>query len=436
VGALRKLALAVATLWLLAPSCAQAGEATYADVMSRPDDVATNLSYVRRLVAEGRLDAAATTLERLLVSYPDAADIRYAYMLVLYRLADYAGAREQIAMLRGYQLPANVAADIDSTEVSIAAAEKTTRYDLSLATGLRWDSNRNLASSAATGLLLGSVVPNLDSGQSDFAVLGDATFSVEHDLNAERTLTAFAAVGLSGLEQFEMSDYDYQAAALEAGFEFTNEPWKVRISAIARGFRLDTQNFGYEAGARAKLTLAVTEHVSAFADVEAIQQGFRSIPISVGADLHDGPKLRLGGGVVTSFTDRTQVVVAAHGSVKSADVDQYDFDAFDAEFGLLQLFSAGQYVRLDASLWRTNWGGPDPVYSSSVTRRDTGWRGRIAYGVPIATLVGLAGATTPEALAPITLQLAADYIRQDSNIPNFDYSSYGFESLLIYRKSF
>src|SRR6478672_7716161 len=144
------LLLAAIVMASAAPSRAEAVEAdaTYADVLAHPDDLAVNLSYVRRLVGEARLDAAAATLERLLLIYPDALDLRYSYMLVLFRLADYQGALAEIAELEARGLPPPLAAEIARYRKAIEDQARATRVDLSLAAGGRYDSNRSTASAA------------------------------------------------------------------------------------------------------------------------------------------------------------------------------------------------------------------------------------------------------------------------------------------------
>src|SRR6185295_3866557 len=68
----------------------------------------------------------------------------------------------------------------------------------------------------------------------------------------------------------------------------------------------------------------------------------------------------------------------------------------------------------------TDYDAPDEIYSPEI-RRDRGWRARLSYGVPLGTLGGWLRSRLPDTLAPVTLQFAADYLSQTSDIPNFSY---------------
>jgi hypothetical protein len=184
------------------------------------------------------------------------------------------------------------------------------------------------------------------------------------------------------------------------------------------------------------LALAATDRLELFVDAEAVEQWFRPIPISLAAELRSGARVRAGGGAGYALSDRTQIALGLHGSRKTAEIDPYAFKAADADLAIQQLFDGGQYARLDGQAWLTRYDAPDIIYSPSLVRLDKGFKLRASYGVPVGTLGAWLGAPAPAAIAPLTLQLAIDYLKQVSNVPNFSYANWGAEAMLIHRVSF
>ena len=426
----------VCGLALSQAGAASAQTVTFADVLKRPDDVSITLAYFDQLVAQGRLDAGAAALERALLVNPDADPIRVAYMLVLYRLGDLSGAQREIEILEKRPLPPELAAQVARQKREVEASAKTVRFSAAFSAGARYDSNRSLASSADTGLLLGSVIPNTKSEEPDVAGIGAFSFLVERDLDPARRWKLFASLDVSAVEQRELSIYSLHSGAMQAGVEWRNAPIRVRVAGIGRGLRLGNENFGYEAGGSALASVDLGERFTAFADVEAVHQAFRPVEASTSADLRTGARFRAGGGASFQVTDRLQLGAGAHGTVKLAEVDQYAYQSVDIDASGTYLMSGGQYARVEATASRTRFEKPDPVYSSTVTREDDAVRARVAYGVPLRTLGAWSSLSLPDAIGSVTIQAAADVSAQWSNIPDFTYTDYGGEALLIRRVNF
>ena len=86
-------------------------QVTYQQILANPDDLKLNLEYARQAVASGRLQEAASALERLLLHRPNWDAVRLFYALVLYRLGNLDGSKRELEKLEGRGLSAKQEAD-------------------------------------------------------------------------------------------------------------------------------------------------------------------------------------------------------------------------------------------------------------------------------------------------------------------------------------
>ena len=68
-------------------------------VLATPDDPDLNLAYARAAADIGDLNGAAAALERVLIADPNRHGARLFYAVLLFRLDDLQGAREQLDLL-------------------------------------------------------------------------------------------------------------------------------------------------------------------------------------------------------------------------------------------------------------------------------------------------------------------------------------------------
>jgi Flp pilus assembly protein TadD len=88
------------------PVRAQADPAAELEAMSRQSaEVGPGLDLARRQVGNGDLTSAVATLERVLISHPEADAALLFHASLLCRLDDPAGARIEFDELRGHPIP-------------------------------------------------------------------------------------------------------------------------------------------------------------------------------------------------------------------------------------------------------------------------------------------------------------------------------------------
>ena len=71
----------------------------FSEILAAPDDESLNLAYAREQARLGNLGLASSTLERLLIMDPNRHSVRLFHGVVLYRLGDMQGARDELRRL-------------------------------------------------------------------------------------------------------------------------------------------------------------------------------------------------------------------------------------------------------------------------------------------------------------------------------------------------
>jgi hypothetical protein len=409
---------------LAAPPIAEPG---YADVLARPDDAPLNLAYALRLVREGHLNAAAATLERVLLTHPEADDVRVTYMIVLYRLDDLAGARREAEILSTRALAGQLAADYARYAERIAALAKPTRFSAYLGSGLRVDSNARPITDA----------DGLKPRDGDLASVTMAGLAVEHRPASGAIERLFASIDLGSRLNAEHSEFDLFTGTAEAGLESRFGGLVLRLSGFANVAFVDRELFARDAGGRARLSYEIDGHWQVFGDIEVADSRFHDIPIAAHEIEHDGGRWRAGGGLAWRLNDRHQIVVAAHWTDKHARDAAYAYDGGDVEAKWLGTFAAGQYLSLGLRYAAANYDGYDVEYGA--VRADDTVRARLSYGLPVRTLGDWIGFDTSGAFfsfGDLVLQTSLDYVDQRSNIADFDYRNLGAEVMLTRRFQF
>lgn len=416
----------------LAPGMTFAGpavsvEPTYADVMARPDDPALNMAYAMRLVREGHLNSAAATLERVLLSHPEADDVRVTYMIVLYRLDDLAGAKREADVLKGRKLSGPLAAEYARYAERIVAIAKPTRFSAYLGSGVRVDSNVTTTTDEN----------GLKPRDGDVAYVSMAGIAVEHRPGSGPIDAVFAQLNLGSRLNADHSEYNLWTGAAEAGLEKRFGGLVLRVSGFANLAAIDRDLFSRDVGARAQLSYEINGQLKAVGGIEGAYTTYSDIDIAANETKHDGGRVRVTGGFVFQATDQHQFLVQIGRTEKDAVDDAYAYTSTDIEAKWLGTFVGGQYMSAGIRLAAVDYDGYDTEYET--VRQDDVLRARVSYGLPVRTLGGWMGIDTSGAFfnfGDLVLQTSIDYVDQDSNVGDFSYSNLGADVMLTRRFQF
>lgn len=430
---LRRVALLCSAALLIGaagPACAgpvPVAEPSFADVLARPDDPGLNLAYALRLVREGHLNSAAATLERVLLTHPEADDVRVTYMIVLYRLDDLAGAKREADILKTRKLSGGLAAEYARYAERIAAVAKPTRFSAYLGSGVRVDSNVTTTTDEN----------GLKPRNGDVAYISMAGIAVEHRPGAGPIDAVFAQLNLGSRLNADHSDYNLWTGGAEAGLEKRFGGLVLRVSGFANAAAIDRDLFSRDVGGRALVSYELTGQVRLFAGLEGAYTSFSDVDIAANETRHDGGRVRVAGGIAYQITDQHLLTLQLGRSDKDAIDAAYAYTATDIEAKWLGTFVGGQYMSASARYANVDYDGLDTEYDA--VRQDDVFRARVSYGLPVRTLGGWFGIDTSAAFfnfGDLVLQTSVDYVDQDSNISDFSYSNLGADVMLTRRFQF
>ena len=129
------LTFAVALAGHVTTAAAQDFEA----VLAAPDDETLNLAYAREQASLGNLALAASALERILILEPNRHSVRLFHAVVLYRLGDLQGAKDELRRLEAVQLTPFQRAEAESYSRRIDRGLATRSFSGSLSAGVAYE---------------------------------------------------------------------------------------------------------------------------------------------------------------------------------------------------------------------------------------------------------------------------------------------------------
>ena len=242
-------------------------------MLDRPDDLDAAFEYANLSIQVGDMEAAISTLERMLVFTPNMPRLQLELGLLYYRLSAYRTARSYFeSAISGPDVPQSVMEKVDRYLSQIARATRATQHSGLLRVGLGYQTNANQAPEGNTivlnGLpfqldlasrkssdssllvsgnyralvklarqdmsltygLSGSISKQSDRGELDFASLGGTVgplFELDSLGYEDATLKVYATTAMAWLDQYRYSTY------LGAGTEIGLRP-NVRSSGTVR----------------------------------------------------------------------------------------------------------------------------------------------------------------------------------------------------------
>jgi hypothetical protein len=443
----RSLAAVICGVGLIgaaAPVLGQEQPITYEQVLARPNDLSLSYAFARQAADAGRLEQAAGALERILLIEPDFDTARLFYAFVLYRLDDMEGAARELRLLQSRPLTPEQQGQVDRYLALSEKKAKDTRITASTSVGFAYDTNPTLISRSDAGFSAGFDVPLDRSRDNSASALAAAEFRIEQELGTGHGDFLFLQTRGWLKEYFEADSADYAIGRLEAGGTFYAGDLALSPRGIFSASLLDGRRFVTGAGGGLGARYAVSPRFALLADIVALHQDFAALDdnaaraASLPRNARDGLALRAGGGFSARLTQHNTLTLQASYITKDAEHPAFSYDGLELNLNHLALLGRGQYLLLDGWYWRYDFDAPDPRYSPTLAHQDDRYRLRVSYGVPLDTLIrSLAdGAALPAGFRDVTLQLTADYYRQDSTIPNLDFHNFSGEALLTKRFTF
>lgn len=420
-------ALAVASA--LGANVTAASAQEFEAVLAAPDDEALNLSYAREQARIGNLGLAASTLERILILEPNRHSVRLFHAVILYRLGDMQGARDELRRLEAVELTPLQRAEAESYARRIEQSAATRTYSGSLNAGVAWENDAAGAYFTAFELLGAPAPEEGVSSEVSLALEGRA------DLGADQVWQVYGTGLLYDHSARSGAAIDFQRAGLEVGLARTTRLSNSRLGVVVRHVRLMGEPQLTEAGVRGETRWRVTNATTLSLRAEAVSQDFDEPGIDalsglLGGD-RDGQRYSAGVGVSHRLAARTTLGVNLDYEIKSAGYGPFGYAGPRLGVSLDQRFDKGVYVFASGSARWIEYDGADAIFLGGATRDDVRTHARLALGAPLSAFT--ARGATGDVRERVTLEGALNYSSRESSSPLSDYDGWGAELRLIWR---
>lgn len=391
---------------------------TFQQILNSPDDLRLNLDYARQEVNSGRLQQAASALERLLLQKPNWDTVRLFYGVVLYRLGDMKGSERELAILEGRGLSPSQENDRVKYLALARHRNATTRVTGLVSVGGRYDSNPGRVTNNPGGVPLLITVPNEDA---DKAVSISARMRIESDITTGQGDYWFGQSDVYTLKYSDASNANILTTRLQSGFAFHGTdklfvPYLFYAKSLVRH-----ENFRNQWGGGGQLNFSLNPKTELFLAGEYAHEDYHLTTFSPVGNLRDGNKYTAKFGVVWRPADTAKYTIEGMLGRKQAQFAGFSYDTAALRASSLTLLGKGRYLTLTGKYTLTNYDQPDLFNSATITREDKRLYGRAAFGAPLGTI--LANQHLPESVADIVAQIGVSWTQQDSSIAILDFDN-------------
>ena len=401
-------------------------------VLAAPDDPDLNLDFARRAADAGDLNGAAGALERVLIADPNRHSARLLYAVILYRLDDLQGARDQLDLLDPVTLTSLQRAEAVRYRARIERGRSTTRFGGSLSAALTFEED---AAGALTTQFDSIVTPPV-SEEGGAAVIA-ARFTASQDLGGASGYAVFGSVGAYDRSTFEDINGDVRRGDVEAGLSYVGRLNSWNISAVARALDLLNESYLREAGMKAQARWRTSNATTVSLSGEAVSQAFNepgvdAVALVIGGD-RDGWRYDINVGITHRMTARSSIGVSAGWQDKQADYAPFGYSGPSVQARYNTGDRRGRYLAVSGGFQWLEYDAPDPVFIGlgATAREDVRSWARVAVGAPISAFT--AAGATGDWRQDVGIEGALTYGARDSLAPLADYDSWGAELRLTWR---
>lgn len=227
----RTAAIWTALALAAAPVCAAAAsdppteadlENAFQAVLADPADLNAAFEYARIAAALGDYEAAASSLERMLMFNPDLYQVQVELGVLYFRLGSYATAEAYLKQAIAHKdLPPETRERAETFLAQIEQQVSPHRFAFSVSGGLRYQTNANLA--PGNTILSGGtpiVLPNEFSANQDFAVFADFQVRHHYDFGSADGDRLESQAGAYTSRQFEVEEFSLTYLNADTGPRF------------------------------------------------------------------------------------------------------------------------------------------------------------------------------------------------------------------------
>lgn len=402
----------------------------FARMLAQPDDLDTAFQYATLSIRVGDLEAAISTLERMLIYAPGLPRLQLELGLLYYRLSAYRTAQTYFeAAISGENVPDEVRAKVNQFLKGIVQASKLTTYSAQTRVGVRYQTNANRGPNGEIIILNGLPFQlSADSQASaDGNVYSSGKFHVSRRLPQQGTSLEFDLVSYAS-KQFKLEQFDLAQAEMTLGPAFDLGRFGIDNAAmgvygIAAGAFLHEDFYASFFGAGTRVVSRPSPRLSSSTKLEYRYKTFYDSPTVPTATLRDGHEIRFqsSGQYLLSRTRALNFSAGATRSLASADYLSFtsygaqigSSVAFDSPFKDKQKWVLGSSVGL---LYK-EYDDPDPIVNASESQTDMEYIAQTSLIIPLKNKVSILA--------------EADYRYVDSNYTTREHNNFGTTLSLV-----
>ncbi|HVO00556.1 MAG TPA: tetratricopeptide repeat protein [Candidatus Cybelea sp.] len=420
---------AFAVVWLgvlvaAGPASAEtASEAAFAELLKDPGNLDKNLVYAKALVAEGDVEGAIAVLERLVLLYPDHAQL-HVTLGELYQRAgsDAAAAQAYAAALAAPNTTPAIKAQAEALRKQALNKTAPSHFSGSVFLGMQYQTNANAGPYADVIFSQRNHAGRPHAERPSEDVSGVMGFNVNHTLDFGRQDGMALESRLTGFGQLydENSKLDtgringqvalgFYPFPADGGF-FRLTPRVNFEAASADGEWLDGGG-GPGIGARLKFNEALTLDLG----YDAVYRNYDRVS-SLG-HTEDYTGFQQDGTMTLTWLARpgTTLIGSVGGRSAGTEHDSLDYAAFSAALAGYQTYSSpvaflprNWLVGLSAAYEHRWYEAADPHIDGN-TRRDSIWQFDLVNSIPLSE--------------SWSLNQQVEYLMDDSNLRNYTYDN-------------
>jgi tetratricopeptide (TPR) repeat protein len=377
-------------------------EALFQAMLEKPDNLDAAFEYAALSAQVGDVEAAISTLERMLIFAPGLPRLQLELGVLYYRLAAFETARGYFeAAIAAPDVPPEVRTKVEQYLSGIDQAADPTRFAGQIRAGIRYQTNANRAPVDSV-ILLDGLPFTLDAdalGSPDGNVYTTGVFHWSHDLPSQGDTLEIDLLTY-GSKQFELDELDVALAELTVGPAFDMGRFGIENAAlgiygIGSGVYLADDFYSAGVGAGTRFVIRPNPATYLMAALEYRHKDYHDSDSSPTASLRDGDELRTFGTATYILSPNTVLYGNAYLQRVWTDADYLSY--LEAGFTVGPRYSFASPIDSSKPAWTValntgalfrNYDDPDPVIDPDAAEED--WEAFVGGGLTIPVKPDLA----------------------------------------------
>ena len=352
-------------------------------MLDRPDDLDAAFGYAALSVRLGDVEAAISTLERMLIYAPGLPRLQLELAVLYFRLNAYQSAEAYLEAALAQDLPPVVRQKAEALLARVQAGQDNDVFTAQVRAGVRYQSNANRVTQAdevALNGLLFALNPNAQ-GQDDWNAFVAGSLHYGHDLGGQGDMLELDVLAY-GAKQRNLDELDTGILEVSVGpsFDlgrFDLDDTKLGLFAIGSGALLGGDPYFRTAGVGARLVGQPSPEVGYVLRAEWRYRWFENIGQSTTATDRSGQTWLLGGTLNRIVDPATIVTVNSVVRRTTAQVDYLQFTGAEVGATVRRSFldptgqsERGWVAALSGGFVLRDYDGPDPVLNPTFAQED------------------------------------------------------------------